>query len=123
MGYNTDLHHDDVERSQMFVSTYLQIIFSTVLVFIYFLGEGTADKALELNGTDMGRWNVIVEPFREDADCVGVASVFLYGEGAEDKLLDLDGSYMGGSKILVKVIPSTGIHTVHPRRRYTAWPR
>ncbi|KAG2262945.1 hypothetical protein Bca52824_070024 [Brassica carinata] len=55
---------------------------------------------------------------------IGAAVVELYGEGAEDRVLDLDGSYMGGCKILVKlIIPSKGIHTVHPRRRYYGWPR
>ncbi|XP_009122279.3 uncharacterized protein LOC103847005 [Brassica rapa] len=54
---------------------------------------------------------------------IGVASVYLYGEGAEDKVLDLDGSYMGGCKILVKLIPSSGIYTVHPRSRHLGWPR
>ncbi|KAG5377254.1 hypothetical protein IGI04_041850 [Brassica rapa subsp. trilocularis] len=53
---------------------------------------------------------------------IGVASVYLYGEGAEDKVLDLDGSYMGGCKILVKLIPSSGIYTVHPRSRHLGWP-
>ncbi|CAF1789320.1 unnamed protein product [Brassica oleracea var. botrytis] len=54
---------------------------------------------------------------------IGLASVYLYGEGAEDKVLDLDGSYMGGCKILVKLIPSSGIYTVHPRSRHLGWPR
>lgn len=38
--------------------------------FVYFLGEGAVDKALQLSGSDMGGWTVIAEPhpFPEDAD-------------------------------------------------------
>ncbi|XP_020889396.1 nucleolin 1 [Arabidopsis lyrata subsp. lyrata] len=38
--------------------------------FIYFVGEGAADKALQLNGSDMGGWTVDAEalPFPEEDD-------------------------------------------------------
>ncbi|KAF8096500.1 hypothetical protein N665_0307s0029 [Sinapis alba] len=177
MGYNTDLPHDVVVnalRKQFspcgeITDVCVHVLENNILNcfgFIYFLGgQVTVDKALQLSGSDMGGWNVTVEPypFRKDADwdpiaivqgydtclgktdikkmlfdhfsscgeiwgiefhkSIGVASVSLYGEGAEDKVLDLDGSYMGGSKIFIKLIPSKGIYTVHPRRRYFGWPR
>ncbi|CAL9220126.1 unnamed protein product [Arabidopsis halleri] len=43
--------------------------------FIYFVGEGAADKALQLNGSDMGGWTVDAEalPFpEEDDNCVAL---------------------------------------------------
>ncbi|KAG7581208.1 RNA recognition motif domain [Arabidopsis suecica] len=41
--------------------------------FVYFVGEGAVDKALQLNGSDMGGWTVCAEayPFpEEDENCV-----------------------------------------------------
>ncbi|KAG7576576.1 RNA-binding domain superfamily [Arabidopsis thaliana x Arabidopsis arenosa] len=41
--------------------------------FVYFVGEGAVDKALQLNGSDMGGWTVCAEayPFpEEDDNCV-----------------------------------------------------
>ncbi|CAN7069294.1 unnamed protein product [Brassica rapa subsp. trilocularis] len=174
-GYNTDLPHNDVvnalrkhfsscgEITDVYIFEKIDGLHS--FGFIYFLGEGAVDKALQLSGIDVGGWTVIAEPypFMEHAgwdpvaivqgydtclgktdikrmlfdhfsscgqikdimfqrSSIGVASVYLYGEGAEDKVLDLDGSYMGGCKILVKLIPSSGIYTVHPRSRHLGWP-
>ncbi|XP_010452237.1 PREDICTED: uncharacterized protein LOC104734381 [Camelina sativa] len=31
--------------------------------YIYFMGEGAVDKAMQLNGSDVGGWNVSVKPF------------------------------------------------------------
>ncbi|XP_048623178.1 nucleolin 1-like [Brassica napus] len=82
MGYSTELPGDDVESSlRKHFSSCGEITDVCVLVldnnilnsfgFIYFLGgQGTVDKAMQLSGTDVGGWNVIVEPypFGEDAD-------------------------------------------------------
>ncbi|KAF3500095.1 hypothetical protein F2Q69_00045393, partial [Brassica cretica] len=89
MGYSTELPGDDVESSlRKHFSSCGEITDVCVLVldnnilnsfgFIYFLGgQGTVDKAMQLSGTDVGGWNVIVEPypFGEDADWDPIAIV------------------------------------------------
>ncbi|CAH2073780.1 unnamed protein product [Thlaspi arvense] len=45
--------------------------------FIYFVGEGAVDKALQLHGSDVGGWNVSVKhlPFLENADNFATVTV------------------------------------------------
>lgn len=95
MGYSTDLPQDDVESSLRkhfsscgeITDVYVLVLDDNILNsfgFIYFLGgQGTVDKAMQLSGTDVGGWNVIVEPnpFPEDADWYPVAFVQGYDTG------------------------------------------
>ncbi|KAG2262949.1 hypothetical protein Bca52824_070028 [Brassica carinata] len=82
MGYSIDLPQDDVVNALRrnfspcgeITDVCVNVLSDNLLNhfgFIYFLGgEASADKALKLSGTDVGGWNVIVEPypFPEDAD-------------------------------------------------------
>ncbi|XP_056846904.1 nucleolin 1-like [Raphanus sativus] len=98
-GYNTDLPHDDVVNALRkhfsscgeITDVYISVLPNNTLHsfgFVYFLGEGAVDKALQLSGRDMGGWNVIADPhpFPKDADCIGAAAVYVYGECAEEKV-------------------------------------
>ncbi|XP_033137765.1 nucleolin 1 [Brassica rapa] len=94
-GYNTQFSHDDVVNAlrKHFAScgeiTDVYIFEKTdglhSFGFIYFLGEGAVDKALQLSGIDVGGWTVIAEPypFMEDAGCYPAVVVQGY-----DTLLD-----------------------------------
>ncbi|EFH49451.1 predicted protein [Arabidopsis lyrata subsp. lyrata] len=55
--------------------------------YIYFLGEGAVDKALQLNGVDVGGWNVSVKayPFPKDAN----NEVFIEVEGFDTSLHEI----------------------------------
>ncbi|KAF8096502.1 hypothetical protein N665_0307s0031 [Sinapis alba] len=87
-GYNTQFSHDDVESTLRrhfsscgeITDVYIRILADNTLNsfgFVYFLGEGAVDKALQLSGRDVGGWNVIAEPypFPENADCRPVVIV------------------------------------------------
>ncbi|XP_013668584.1 nucleolin 2-like [Brassica napus] len=94
-GYNTDLPHDDVvsalrkhfsscgEITDVYIFEKTDGLHS--FGFIYFLGEGAVDKALQLSGIDVGGWTVIAEPypFTEHAGCYPAVVVQGY-----DTLLD-----------------------------------
>jgi hypothetical protein len=58
-GEITDVHIPETRNSSLWSHA-----------FIYFVGEGTADKALQLNGSDMGGWTVDAEadPFPKEED-------------------------------------------------------
>ncbi|KAG7624553.1 RNA-binding domain superfamily [Arabidopsis thaliana x Arabidopsis arenosa] len=58
-GEITDVHIPETRNSSLWSHA-----------FIYFVGEGTADKALQLNGSDMGGWAVDAEadPFPKEED-------------------------------------------------------
>ncbi|CAH8259853.1 unnamed protein product [Arabidopsis lyrata] len=61
-GEITDVHIPETRNSSLWSHA-----------FIYFVGQGTADKALQLNGSDMGGWTVHAEayPFLSKKDnCV-----------------------------------------------------
>ncbi|KAF2576329.1 hypothetical protein F2Q70_00006534, partial [Brassica cretica] len=131
MGYSTELPGDDVESSlRKHFSSCGEITDVCVLVldnnilnsfgFIYFLGgQGTVDKAMQLSGTDVGGWNVIVEPypFGEDADCFIYPNIgfllfhsfgfiyFLGGQGTVDKAMQLSGTDVGGWNVIVEPYP------------------
>ncbi|KAG7549460.1 RNA-binding domain superfamily [Arabidopsis thaliana x Arabidopsis arenosa] len=59
---------------------------STKCGHIYFLGEGAVDKALQLNGSDVGGWNVTVKahPFPTYANDSAILKV----EGYETSLTE-----------------------------------
>ncbi|EFH60976.1 hypothetical protein ARALYDRAFT_478232, partial [Arabidopsis lyrata subsp. lyrata] len=85
--------------------------------FIYFVGEGAADKALQLNGSDMGGWTVDAEalPFPEEDDNFSI--VYLVGKDAVDEAPKLSGTDMGGGhKVVVRFVAYHGRTIVHPRR-------
>ncbi|CAE6086837.1 unnamed protein product [Arabidopsis arenosa] len=82
-GYDTDLPIDDVETALRNHFSCCGIITNICIPFvsfgdetlrrrgyIYFLGEGAVDKALQLNGVDVGGWNVSVKayPFPKNAN-------------------------------------------------------
>ncbi|CAH8312825.1 unnamed protein product [Eruca vesicaria subsp. sativa] len=78
-GYSSNLPHDDVvnalrkhfsscgEITDVYVREKNNVL--NTWSFIYFLGDGAVEKALQLSGIDVGGWTVIVEPdpFPEDA--------------------------------------------------------
>lgn len=76
MGYDTGLPHDDVESAlrKLYSScgeitdVYVPIDYQwentlSKCSFVYFVGEGAVDKALLLNGADVGGWNVSAEAY------------------------------------------------------------
>ncbi|XP_018446013.1 nucleolin 2 isoform X3 [Raphanus sativus] len=94
-GFSIDLPRDDVESALRkhfsscgeITDVCVHVLTDNLLSdrgFIYFLGgQGTVDKAMQLSGTDVGGWNVIVEPypFLENADWDPVAFVQGYDTG------------------------------------------
>ncbi|EFH49468.1 predicted protein, partial [Arabidopsis lyrata subsp. lyrata] len=84
--------------------------------YIYFVGEGAVDKALQLNGSDMGGRNVSVEAYPYDEDANDSAGAMIYGKDVADKVTELNGSHMGGHKLAVRVTAKPRIPTVHRRQ-------
>ncbi|CAA0381807.1 unnamed protein product [Arabidopsis thaliana] len=130
-GEITDVHIPETRNSSLWSHA-----------FIYFVGEGTADKALQLNGSDMGGWAVDAEadPFpKEEDNCVELevegydttlrlvdhvmifdsfSIVYLVGEDAIDKAPKLSGTDMGGGrKAVVRFVAYHGRNIFHPRRQ------
>ncbi|KAG2241831.1 hypothetical protein Bca52824_096327 [Brassica carinata] len=72
-GYDAKLPHDDVESAlrklfsscgeinDIFISETEDRLYSDAT--IYFIGEGAAEKALQLSGSDVGGWKAIVTPY------------------------------------------------------------
>ncbi|VVA95150.1 unnamed protein product [Arabis nemorensis] len=72
-GYDTGLAHDGVVRTLRkhfsscgeIIDVYIRQLSSNKLgrcAFIYFVGKSAVDKALQLNGSDLGGWKPQVEP-------------------------------------------------------------
>ncbi|CAH2073771.1 unnamed protein product, partial [Thlaspi arvense] len=98
---------DNIITLERFVASSSDPVFPAQLEysFIYFVGEGAVDNALQLDGSDVAGGNVSAEdiPFLEDAHNVP----------------ELSGSVMGGRKVVVELIGTPEKTTVydHPPHR------
>ncbi|CAH8387301.1 unnamed protein product [Eruca vesicaria subsp. sativa] len=92
-GYDTCLHEDDVKKELINHFNSCGEIFRVVVpkkdpdcpnldrrAFVILLGDGAKEKALQLNGTDMGGWIALVkvEPDREDEESAKYRSSLIH---------------------------------------------